>query len=220
MARFFPIITVIATAALVTCQLLSLSALAPWAKMIASTGFVAFAIAVGAHRWHYGRVLLAGLFLSWWGDYFLIDSTDTRFLFGLVSFLLAHVLYCVAFSVRGVSARWAGAAAPVLVVTTGAILWWLSPHVSDDMIWPVRAYTAVISIMVVLAVGARGAGGPWSIPVGAILFYLSDVSVASGQFIKPDFPNYVWGLPAYFVGQLFLAQSAAKQAPTQSSGRE
>jgi uncharacterized membrane protein YhhN len=86
------------------------------------------------------------------------------------------------------------------------------------MVWPVRAYTAVISVMVLLSVGAKAAGGPWAIPIGAILFYFSDISVASGQFVKPDFPNYVWGLPFYFIGQVFLAWST--QAPPSRKGAE
>ena len=60
--------------------------------------------------------------------------------------------------------------------------------------------------------GAKAAGGPWSIPIGAVLFYFSDISVASGQFVKPDFPNYVWGLPFYFIGQAFLAWSTQPAA--------
>jgi hypothetical protein len=66
--------------------------------------------------------------------------------------------------------------------------------------------------MVILSVGAKAAGGPWSIPIGAVLFYFSDISVAAGQFVKPDFPNYVWGLPFYFIGQVFLAISAKPAA--------
>ena len=106
----------------------------------------------------------------------------------------------------------ATASLPVVAALTGGVLWWLTPHIGDDMIWPVRAYTGVISVMVILSVGAKAAGGPWSIPIGAVLFYFSDISVASGQFVRPDFPNYVWGLPFYFIGQAFLAWSTQPAA--------
>jgi uncharacterized membrane protein YhhN len=123
-------------------------------------------------------------------------------------------MYCVAFGVRGV--RWTACAAalPVVAAITGGVLWWLTPYIGDDMIWPVRAYTGVISVMVILSVGAKAAGGPWSIPIGAILFYFSDISVASGQFGASDFPHYVWGLPFYFIGQVFLALSTQPAAAT------
>lgn len=207
MPRLFALVTVGATFLLVVCNLWEFDSLRPFAKMTASTGFICVALSLGAHRWTYGRILLAGLFFSWWGDFFLLGSAENSFLLGLVSFLLGHVMYCVAFGSRGINWRWSAAALPAACIVTGAALWWLSPHVSAEMIWPVRAYTTVISIMVILAFGAKGAGGPWGIPIGAVLFYFSDISVASGQFVKPDFPNYVWGLPFYFIGQVFLAWS-------------
>ena len=77
------------------------------------------------------------------------------------------------------------------------------------MLIPVRAYTFFISLMVITAFGVRGAGGPWLVPLGALLFYFSDLSVASLQFTDPPFPNYVWGLPFYYTGQLLLAMSVA-----------
>jgi uncharacterized membrane protein YhhN len=212
MSRVFTVVTVAAAFAMVAFNLWGPGALSPWAKMTASTAFICLAVSVGAHTWNYGRIMLAGLFFSWWGDWFLTGGGDTRFLLGLVSFLTAHVLYCVAFGVRGINWRWAAAALPVVAAVTGAALVWLSPHVGPDMTWPVRAYTGVISVMVILSFGAKGAGGPWAIPIGAVLFYFSDISVASGQFVKPDFPNYVWGLPFYFIGQVFLAASAKRVA--------
>jgi uncharacterized membrane protein YhhN len=75
------------------------------------------------------------------------------------------------------------------------------------MLIPVRSYTFVITLMVIAAFGARGAGAPVLLPLGASLFYLSDLSVAAGQFVQPAFPNYVWGLPFYFGGQVLLAMS-------------
>ena len=206
-ARILAAVCMLAALVLVGSRLAAYDTLGAWSKMIASTSFIGVAFSVGAHRWGYGRVLLAGLFFAWWGDFFLIGSSDTRFLLGLVSFLLGHVMYCVAFVVRGIDVRWSMLTIPMVVAVTGGASWWLGPHVSDEMTGPVRAYTGVISVMVVLAVGARGAGAPWVVPVGAILFYFSDISVAAGQFVKPDFPNYVWGLPFYFGGQVLLAWS-------------
>lgn len=208
MSKLFTVLIVAAAFAMVAFNLWGPGALSPWAKMTASTAFIMLAASVGATRWTYGRIMLVGLFLSWWGDWFLTRSGDSQFMLGLVSFLSAHVMYCVAFGVRGIRWKWSLAAVPAVgAVTVGALVW-ITPHVGADMIWPVRAYTTVISIMVVLAFGAKGAGGPWAIPIGAVLFYFSDISVASGQFVKPDFPNYVWGLPFYFIGQVFLALSA------------
>lgn len=216
MTRAFLAVTVLCAAALVGFQLAEFRLAAAVAKLAASTGFVATAVSVGAFRWNYGRGMIVGLILSWFGDAFLIGSGDRLFMAGLVSFLLAHVVYCISFAARGLDFRWAGAALlPVVAVSVGATVW-LGPYVSADMQFPVRAYTGVISVMVILAFGARGAGAPWLVPMGATLFYFSDLSVAAGQFVKPDFPNYVWGLPFYYLSQLLLALSTRPELVAES----
>ena len=179
-------------------------------KLIASTLFVAIALRSGALQSTYGRIILVALIFSWSGDVFLLGTTQEYFLAGLASFLLGHVAYVVAFSVRGLNARWSASAFLPVAVISILVSLWLAPHLPDSMVIPVRAYTFVISLMVVTAFGAKGAGGPLLIPLGATLFYFSDLSVAAGQFLEPGFPNYVWGLPFYYTGQLLLALSTGK----------
>lgn len=180
------------------------------AKLIASTGFIVLAISGDALRSRYGRLILAGLILSWAGDAFLELETRRYFLPGLGSFLLAHICYSVAFVSLGVRFRTMVATVIPVVLASAITMLWLSPYVGAPMTVAVWAYVIVISVMVTFAWGARGAGGTWLIPVGATLFYLSDLSVATGQFVKPDFPNYVWGLPFYYIAQTMLAMSAAQ----------
>ena len=64
-------------------------------------------------------------------------------------------------------------------------LTWLRPHLGD-MRGPVYAYVAVISVMTALAGGAAMNDATWSVPVGAVLFYLSDVFVARDRFVTPS----------------------------------
>ena len=194
---------------LVAALLLDRPAIAAAAKLIASTAFVLTAICGGALASRYGSVILTGLVLSWFGDAFLIGTSQRWFLFGLVSFLLAHIAYVTAFVNLGVARRWIlSALAPVLAIAAGVLLW-LHPYVPPELLWPVRFYTAVISLMVITAVGTRGAGATPLIVVGACLFYLSDLSVAALRFTEPSFPTYVLGLPLYYAGQLCLAFSVA-----------
>jgi uncharacterized membrane protein YhhN len=200
-------IVAVAAAVMVSSRLLALPILETAAKMTASSAFVALALMLGATRGRYGRLLLVGLVLSWFGDLFLAGSTDTLFLFGLVSFLLAHVAYTSAFISLGLRGNWIlGALVPVTIFSVTAALW-LAPFVPAEMATPVNVYIAVISVMVVAATGAHGNGATVLIPVGAILFYFSDLSVSAGQFVQPDFPNFVWGLPFYFGAQVLLALS-------------
>ena len=198
-----------ACVALVAALLLDHTQIAAIAKLVASTAFIATAFAAGALASRYGAVILAGLILSWFGDAFLISSDDRWFLFGLVSFLCAHVAYITAFVGAGVDRNWTlGAAVPVLVIAL-LVLLWLAPHVPADMMWPVRIYTAVISLMVITAFGTLGAGASPLIVAGACLFFVSDLSVAAMRFTDPLFPTFVLGLPLYYSGQLCFALSVS-----------
>ena len=202
-------LALVACAALVGSRLVDAPAAAAASKLAASCLFIAVALLSDARQSRYGRIILAGLVCSWFGDMFLLVDRPGFFMAGLVSFLLAHVAYIFAFSTYGQNERWMLAALLPVAIASLVVTIWLGDYLADDMVVPVRVYTFVISLMVIAAFGARGAGGPLLIPVGATLFYLSDLSVASLQFTDPGFPNYVWGLPFYYTGQLALALSAA-----------
>jgi len=204
-------VVVLATVTMVGSRLLEFPWIEVAAKMTASSAFVVLAVILGAGRSRYGCLILTGLVLSWFGDMFLAAATERFFLFGLASFLLAHVAYTSAFVSVGINRNRAlGALAAVALLSTGSALW-LDPFVPAEMAIPVRIYTVVISLMVVAAAGSRG--GSLLIPVGAVLFYFSDLSVAAGQFVQTGFPNYLWGLPFYFCAQVLFALSVGKFQP-------
>jgi uncharacterized membrane protein YhhN len=174
-------------------------------KPLASTGFVAVALALGAPFSRYSEVLLLALLLSWLGDVLLMF--DRLFLAGLVSFLLAHVAFGAAFALRGQAVPWAVAALAVLAVIAGLVVRWLRPHLPSGMHVPVYVYVGAITVMVALAAGAVAAGSPWIILAGAVAFLLSDLSVANDRFVHESFINELWGLPLYYAAQILLAAS-------------
>lgn len=180
------------------------------AKLVASSGFVMLAIHGGGLRSNYGRLILLGLIFSWFGDAALIGETQSRFVFGLSAFLFAHIAYIAAFMVLGISIKWAVVAAPPVALAAIAVTLWLAPHVPQELIIPVRAYTAVISLMVLGAFGTRGRGATVLVLAGAILFFLSDLSVAALRLVQMDMPTYVLGLPLYYAAQVCLALSASQ----------
>ena len=177
------------------------------AKPLASSVFVAAALAAGARESSYGQLVLAALALSWLGDVLLIpDGRPGVFRAGIAAFALAHVAYIAAFLVRGADlARMAVAVVPVLAAVVAAARW-LRPHVGADMRVAVNAYMAIISAMVVAAAGASRADP--MILVGAGLFYVSDLTVARDRFVAPGFRNGLVGLPLYYAAQLVLAATA------------
>lgn len=170
-------------------------------KPLASTGFVALAIARGAASSSEGRAVLAALALSWLGDVCLIPKTKTWFRAGLFAFLLGHLGFAVAFLIHGIDARFAIGALVVLTVIAYFVWRRLGPHVDAKMRAPVLAYVAVISTMVAAAVGAHE---PRTL-AAALAFYLSDLSVARDTFVERSFVNRAWGLPLYYGAQLLFA---------------
>ncbi len=177
------------------------------AKPIASTGFILVALAAGAMDDAYGQAILAGLVLSWVGDVCLLSPRNTWFLAGLSSFLLAHVAFGGAFVVEGPAWGWVGRAALPLVAIAWLVRRWLTPYVPSGMRRPVDAYIVVITAMVALSIGATMADGSSRIAIGAIMFFLSDLSVAQDRFIRRRFVTKLWGLPMYYGAQLVLASS-------------
>ena len=197
--------TTFACAALVLLLLSGNPVAAGVAKMLASAGFVTIALRAGALESLPGRLVLLGLLLSWCGDALLIGTSQAAFLLGLAAFLLAHLAYVAAFIARGISLRWLVLTALPVALIALAASWWLTPHIAPSLEAPVRLYTVVISVMVVCAAGTHGRQASVYFLVGALLFFLSDLSVAALRIVQTDVPVYVLGLPLYYGGQVLLA---------------
>jgi uncharacterized membrane protein YhhN len=175
------------------------------AKTIGSCSFVAaVALALPLSTAH-GASLLAGLVLSLAGDVLLVPK-DRRplFLAGLGAFLIAHAAYAAAFAAFGVDGRFTAAGLALMLVVGAPLARWLLPHVRGRMRGPVVAYIAGLTAMVVLAIGAWGDGARWTLPVGALAFYVSDILVARERFVTPSKTNGLVGLPLYYGAQLLL----------------
>lgn len=184
--------------------------LAAITKPLASTGFLVAAAGAGAMKSRYGKWIVAGLALGWVGDVALLSRGKTGFLLGLGSFLAGHVAYAGAFVVRGVSLP-ATVGAAVVLVGPALVIWrWLEPHIADDMRAPVIAYVTVITAMVALAWGTHLVVPSMVLVLGAVGFFLSDLSVARDRFMGTGFANKAWGLPLYYAAQLALAATARK----------
>ncbi|MFO1295872.1 MAG: lysoplasmalogenase [Rubrivivax sp.] len=204
--------------ALLACAALAIAS-APWALDVAALNFVfkplatlciiAYAsgrgdagagIGITARRW-----VLVGLWLSLCGDVALLWPKE-GFLPGLVSFLLAHLAYLVAFTrARRFMAWWLAFAAYALVA--GTILWRLWPGVPAALQAPVLAYVACLASMAAQAAVlwrlgvARGA----VLGLGGALFVASDALLATNKFAGPLPLASLWTLSAYWAAQWCIA---------------
>ncbi len=174
-------------------------------KLTAAGSFVAVAIARGATESAFGLALLVALAFSALGDALLLSERDGPLKAGILAFLVGHLGYAAAFLVHGIVETWAlaglGAAALVAIPFSR----WILRRVDDSFQRVVRAYIAVISGMVALAVGAFGAGATPLVPFGAAMFFVSDITVALDRFVGWRFRHRLVGHPLYFGGQLLLA---------------
>lgn len=151
------------------------------------------------------RWILVGLVCSLAGDVFLMWPQG--FLPGLVSFLLAHLAYIVAFT-RGV--RLAARPLPFVAyaVVAAAILSQLWPGVPEALRLPVLAYVACLAAMAaqagVLWLASRGGAREAlarNAALGGLLFMTSDALLAFNKFHAPVPLSALWILLTYWVAQ-------------------
>lgn len=158
----------------------------------------------------YDWLVIAGLALSFLGDVALIPSGDGWFLAGLVAFLAAHVAYAAAFLAAAGQPTVNPPAAALGILAAIGFVAYFRPYLGR-MLWPVIAYVAAITVMIVAAwslgdtVSAATAGRA---AAGATLFYLSDLAVARDRFLSgPGYVNRAVGLALYYGGQFLLVFS-------------
>jgi uncharacterized membrane protein YhhN len=162
--------------------------------------------------------LTTALALGSLGDAFLAFDSDTAFLRGLASFLVAHLFYIQLFAQQhgGVlptltvvsSDTTHTAAAGGLASLVAILLVVLLPRVAHDLRLPVLVYSLTIFTMAMMATAVEVSRE--QVLTGVLLFTASDAILALDRFlVAPEFPvrsvmQYsVWTL--YYLGQLLIA---------------
>jgi len=163
------------------------------------------------HRW-----VIAALIFSWGGDVLLmLEPGDSNFfIYGLVSFLVAHVCYIYFFQVikrkEKIKTSWLFVL-PVLVYYAGLISL-LFPYLKELKI-PVIIYGAVISTMLGFALhmlAMKNKNAAMSMMGGAILFIISDSVLAINKFYKPFEGAGIVIMLTYAFAQLFIIAGVIK----------
>lgn len=155
--------------------------------------------------------LLVGLIFCLGGDVFFALPQKRMFLLGLISFLIGHLLYVIAFFSAAEIGQWTWIGTLVAMIISGWVYLWLRPHLGA-MNGPVLLYMIVITAMLsgawsILGDSSLTLTGRVMIFGGAVLFYFSDIFVARDRFLKNSFLNRLVGLPMYYAGQFLLAFS-------------
>jgi uncharacterized membrane protein YhhN len=155
----------------------------------------------------YKAMVLAGLGCSLVGDVFLM-LRKKRFLEGLIAFLAAQLFYCAAF--RSGAAFSLSSLPMISFVVFGLLMIrLLLPHLGT-MKFPVTIYVFVIVTMAALAAERfiqLGGSKTLCAFAGAVLFIVSDSSLAIDRFMKKIKYAQALILGTYFVAQWLIAMS-------------
>ena len=208
---FLPWASALAALLAIAGDLLGLRPLVLAFKPATTLLIIAWAWPRGADAPAMRRWVSAGLVLSLAGDVFLMWPQG--FLPGLVSFLLAHLAYIVAFT-RSVRFAARPLAFAVYGLVAAALLSQLWPGVPPALRGPVLAYVVCLASMAaqagVLWLAARGTAAEAlarSAALGGVLFMSSDALLAFNKFNAPVPLAGLWILATYWLAQGLIAAS-------------
>ncbi|MGB1248757.1 MAG: lysoplasmalogenase [Chitinophagales bacterium] len=153
----------------------------------------------------FDKFILAALFFSWLGDVFLMPKLrlgELQLLFGLVPFLIAHLLYIFAFAKKGkgksILLRRPHLIIPFLFLEFGLVSMLMNEAhpVFLELKIPIIIYATIIMIMVLTTINRFERVSQESfrwVTLGALLFMFSDTCIALSRFTS------------FFEGKAYLA---------------
>ncbi|CAM1358070.1 Uncharacterized membrane protein YhhN [Tenacibaculum sediminilitoris] len=154
--------------------------------------------------------LLSALFFSFWGDVFLLDKTNF-FVFGLASFLVAHVVYIkiiTNFLYKDLAVKILTSAIPFVLLFVGLL--GLIYNNLGDLLLPVIVYGVAISTFGTAALlnyrQQKTTGNSWLL-LGAILFIASDSLIALNNFYTPKRLFDIAIIILYIVSQYLIVKA-------------
>jgi len=202
------------TAAIIFCALLAIAGSYDWFDpkfyyifKPATTILILF-VALTAPPGKYKILITIGMLFSLMGDIFLMLPSD-QFLIGLICFLITHICYIVAF----LSDSRFGRPIWLYVLLAGiaiAIFELLSGGINAAMKFPVAIYAAALSFMTAqgiarylqhISIGSKFAA------IGAVLFMISDTTLAYDRFVTGFAAAHAIILSTYYAAQFLIARS-------------
>jgi uncharacterized membrane protein YhhN len=166
-------------------------------------------------------MFVRALFFCWTGDILLIFQSEAPvfFMAGLGAFLIGQILYIASF--RRMQDEGDGNeltipqkirfSLPVVLAGTGLIAI-LFPTLGGLKL-PVLLYAVALMLMVMTAIFRFGRTNPesyWPMLFGAILFMISDSTLAMNKFYSPVPMAGLWIMLTYVAAQYLIARGAIK----------
>ncbi|OXB74136.1 UNVERIFIED_CONTAM: hypothetical protein H355_004473 [Colinus virginianus] len=156
--------------------------------------------------------ILAGLIFSAVGDAFLIWQEQGYFIHGLLMFAITHILYSSAFGMKPLDLK----AGLMMGLISSSCYAFLYSYLSGPFTYLVAVYIALIGFMGWRAVaGMQLCNDLWtwtklSACIGAMLFMVSDLTIAVNKFCFPVPYSRVIIMATYYAAQMLIALSAVE----------
>ncbi|XP_006133507.3 lysoplasmalogenase TMEM86A isoform X1 [Pelodiscus sinensis] len=156
--------------------------------------------------------ILAGLIFSAVGDAFLIWQEQGYFVHGLLMFAITHILYSSAFGMKPLDLK----AGLVMTLVSSFCYTFLYAYLSGPFTYLVAVYIALIGFMGWRAIaGVQLCNDLWtwtklSACIGAVLFMVSDLTIAVNKFCFPVPYSRAIIMATYYAAQMLIALSAVE----------
>jgi uncharacterized membrane protein YhhN len=154
-----------------------------------------------------------GLLLSTVGDAALLVKGARAFMVGLGTFLVAHLLYAVAFLVTAGPSTLSPLVG-IIVFGTGSgwlvrRMWaGLNPALRPPLVFYTAACTAMAAAALATLTGDWPPEASAAVAIGGTLFFVSDANLAWNDFVQPYRHGQTVTLSLYWAGQLGIALGA------------
>ena len=161
------------------------------------------------------RLTFLALLFSLTGDILLmfVDLSATFFICGLISFLLAHIMYVFVFLKKKNKATNTIPFTVILLIYAATLFYFLKDGLGN-LLLPVIVYMFVILLMVITAFSRKGSVQKNSyilVFLGALFFITSDSLLALNKFYLPLPFSSISIMLTYAIAQLFIIFGIKKQ---------
>lgn len=159
------------------------------------------------------KMIGIALAFSWIGDCILMAKGQGFFLTGLISFLLAHLMYILVFTKQF---RFQGVfylVSMCLLVYGGLLMQMILPNMTSQMYLPIILYAVVLLTMTAIASGRKDIVSKVSFVYtfgGAVLFMVSDSLLAINKFASPFAYANIPIMLLYILGQFGIVEGYVK----------
>ncbi|MFN8672953.1 MAG: lysoplasmalogenase [Candidatus Sericytochromatia bacterium] len=172
-------------------------------KILSTTLLFILSIYINQDFNFYHKTIAIGLFFSWFGDVFLLFP-EKFFIQGLVSFLLAHIAYIIAFKSNLAIVSYFYL---IPFIIYGFLMFSLLKKNLGELKVPVIIYISFIMLMVFLALNKwlliKDINSLYGL-TGAFLFMISDSILAIDKFFKKFFLAEFLLLTTYYIAQVLI----------------